>query len=169
MARFKIGDRVIITRVQSRRHGEHGTICCTPNSMRSSYGVRLDKPIGESDCDGTCEYNHGWNIMEEYMDFENKNEDVQQEYQIGDHVIRISKGVHSWSDDGPRIGATGIVCGTYYYENNQLTYAVDWDEKIDGHDCYGSVKSHNGFWVFPDEIELFEELPAIDILEILEV
>lgn len=167
--KFKIGDRVVITRKASRRYNEHGIICRIPGQHGESYGVRLDNPLGESDCDGTCESNHGWNIMAEYMAFEDQSrEEVDALFPVGSRVIRISKGKHSWSSGGPAIDTTGTVRGTYYHDE-ALNYSVEWDDFKDGHNCDGAVESNRGFWVYPDEITLLEELPEIDIFEVLGV
>lgn len=70
--KFSLGDRVRIIRVKSKCFGEHGTICRVPSEDNRAfiYGVRLDYPRGNTSCDGACEPDHGWNILEEYLDFE---------------------------------------------------------------------------------------------------
>ena len=101
MKEFKVGDRVryIVgggagTRI---RIGDTGTVC---NVDKSCIGVEWDRNVGGHSCQGKAKIGHGWNVMRECLEIENRR------FEVGDIVRVIDNS--EWRGTIPK-HACGIV------------------------------------------------------------
>lgn len=89
--KFKIGDRVrALCGVEAHgrvKCGDTGTVC---NIHDFDVGVDWDRDIGGHNCRGTARQNHGWNVLEKYLELENsKSEDDKATFEVGD-IVKIT-------------------------------------------------------------------------------
>lgn len=90
MNKFNIGDRVVAAVDCPADNfdicaGDAGTVCMidTDGWLDGWIGVCWDNPVdGGHDCDGNCEFGHGWKVPEATLDFE--PEDTEPPFQFNE-------------------------------------------------------------------------------------
>ena len=97
---------------------------------------------------------------------------MKYQYQVGDRVTRVSKGLFNWSEYGPPVDTSGEIV-LLHNHNGLPAYGVDWD--VEGfsscHECGGEARSGHGYYVMEDEIwpEYMTEVDMDQFLRLLEV
>lgn len=149
-SKFKIGDRVIVTKSFSQAlKGEIGTIVSDIDSYNP--GVEFDNfDEHKHDLNGACEDGYGWYVSEDNLELYSSEEKYKKEYKskfkVGDR-IRMIKDYMS----GAKVGEIGTIVNISSKTNPEIAVEFDTYHSI-RHRLTDTYKCRKGYgWYVPED------------------